>query len=52
MSTMKPFEPLTTVRIEDEEGLSFENDAALMAEVYGARIISYKYDEPIKNTFG
>ena len=48
----EPFEPWITVRIEDEEGLSFENDADLIAELYGARIISYEYDEPIENTFG
>ena len=48
----EPFEPWNTVRIEDEEGLSFENDADLIAEVYGARIIRYEYDEPVENTFG
>ena len=48
----EPFAPMITVRVEDEEGLSFENDADLIAEVYGARIISYEYDEPIENTFG
>ena len=48
----EPFEPWITVRIEDEEGLSFENDADLIAEVYGARIISYEYDDTIENSFG
>ena len=47
----EPFAPMITVRLEDEEGLSFENDADLIAEVYGARIISYEYDAPIENTF-
>ena len=48
----KAFEPWITVRIENEEGLSFENDADLIAEVYGARIISYECDDPIENSFG
>ena len=47
----EPFAPMITVRLEDEEGLSFENDADLIAETYGARIISYDYAEPIKNIF-
>ena len=46
----EPFSPLITVRVYDE-GLYFENDAQLIAETYGARIISYEYDEPIENTF-
>ena len=48
----EPFSPSITVRLEDEEGLSFENDANLIAEVYGAKIISYEYDKPIENSFG
>ena len=48
----EPFSPSITVRLEDEEGLSFENDADLIAKVYGAKIISYEYDEPIRNSFG
>lgn len=47
----EPFEPWITVRIEDDEGLFFENDANLIAENYGAKIIRYEYNEPIKNTF-
>ena len=43
---------MVTARTEDEEGISCENNADLIAEVYGARIISYEYDEPIENTFG
>ena len=27
------------------------NDQELIAEVYGAKIISYEYDPPIQNTF-
>ena len=48
----EPFAPMFTVRLEDSEGLRFENDAALIAQVYGARIVSYSYDEPIENSFG
>ena len=48
----EPFSPSITVRLEDEDGLSFENDADLIAEVYGAKIISYEYDQPIENAFG
>ena len=47
----EPFAPWISVRIVDE-GLSFENDAELIAEVYGARVISYECDEPITNSFG
>ena len=46
-----PFSPWMSIRLEDEEGLTFENDADIIAETYGARIISFEYDEPIKNTF-
>ena len=48
----EPFEPWISVRIEDNEGLSFENRADYIAEAYGAKIISYEYDAPIENTFG
>lgn len=47
-----PFEPSISVRLDNEEGLSFENDAELIYEVYGAKIISYEYDQPIENSFG
>lgn len=47
----EPFAPCITVKIEDDEGLCFENDVELIAETYGAKIISYEYDEPIKNTY-
>ena len=48
----EPFAPCITVRLEDNEGLSFENNDKLIAEVYGAKIISYEYDKPIENSFG
>ena len=47
----EPFSASITVRLEDEEGLRFENDADLIADVYGAKIISYEYDEPIQNLY-
>ena len=34
-----------------DEGLWFEFDADVIEEKYGAKIISYQYDKPIKNTF-
>ena len=47
----EPFSPWITVRLYSE-GLYFENDQDLIAETYGAKIISYEYDEPIQNSFG
>ena len=47
----EPFVPSMTVRLEDEEGLTFENNVDLIAEVYGASVISYEYDAPIENRF-
>ena len=46
-----PFAPYMTVRLEDDEGLAFENRVDYIYETYGARIINYEYDEPIENTF-
>ena len=46
----EPFVPCLSVRIIDE-GLSFESDPVIVEEVYGAKVISYEYDEPIENTF-
>ena len=46
----EPFLPYLSVRIIDE-GLSFESDVVILEETYGARIISYEYDDPIENTF-
>ena len=46
----EPFEPCLSVRLYDE-GLYFESDAELIAETYGARVISYEYDDPIENSF-
>ena len=42
---------LTVVFVKGEE-IAIQNDAAVIEELYGARIISYKYDAPIKNSFG
>ena len=44
--------PRLTVCLQNGEGMWFENDADYIAENYGARIISYEYDEPIENSFG
>ena len=46
----EPFSPWINVRLYDE-GLYFENDTKIVEEVYGAKIISYEYAEPIKNSF-
>ena len=46
----EPFVPCLSVRLINE-GLYFESDPEILAETYGARIISYEYDEPIVNTF-
>jgi hypothetical protein len=46
----EPFVPCLSVRLYNE-GLYFESDVDILAETYGARIISYEYDEPIENTF-
>ena len=34
------------------EGISFESDADVIEEKYGAKIVAYEYDDPIENTFG
>ena len=47
----EPFVPQMSVRIEDDNGLTFECNADLIAENYGARVISYECDDPIDNTF-
>ena len=43
--------PYISIRIENEEGLSFLNDPKDVEDYCGARIISYEYDEPIENSF-
>ena len=43
--------PWISVRVEDSEGLYFENNADYIAETYGARIVSYEYAAPIENSF-
>ena len=47
----EPFTPMLTVKLVGEVGLYFENDPDVIAETYGAKIISYEYDEPIENEF-
>ena len=47
----EPFAPWMYVRMQDEEGLWFENEPDYIAEHYGAKIIDYTYDAPIENTF-
>ena len=43
--------PTLMVIINNEEGMSVLHDVDEIKTEYGARIISYEYDEPIKNTF-
>jgi hypothetical protein len=50
MEEDEPFIPIMTVKLKNE-GISFEDDVDLIYEVYGARVISYEYDEPIVNSF-
>ena len=47
-------EPWLLVKLADAEdgGLSIIHDQQEIEEIYGARIVSYKYDAPIQNTFG
>ena len=42
---------MMSVKLSNEEGMRFENEADYIAETYGARVISYEYDEPIENSF-
>ena len=44
--------PMITVMIVDGEGMIIYNEADIIEERYGARIVSYEYAEPIENTFG
>ena len=50
MEEDEPFIPIMTVKLKNE-GIYFEDDVDLIYEVYGARVISYEYDEPIVNSF-
>ena len=43
--------PWISVTLKNGEGVRFLDDAATVYELYGVRIISYDYDEPIQNTF-
>ena len=36
----------------DDGEVGFLHDADVIAETYGVRIISYKYEKPVKNSFG
>ena len=36
---------------DDLDSASYETDQEILAEKYGVRIISYKYADPIENTF-
>ena len=47
----EPFTPMLTVKLVGEVGLYFESDSDIIAETYGAKIISYEYDESIENRF-
>ena len=47
----EPFIPWISVKVVNDEGLYFQNDVDIIAETYGAKIISYDCDEPIQNTF-
>ena len=44
-------EPMIIVTVSDDEGFYFQNDPDVVAATYGAKIISYEYDQPIKNSF-
>ena len=43
--------PDISVNVKSEEGIAIMNDPAEIEEYCGAKIISYEYEEPIKNTF-
>ena len=43
--------PYIGVSVRSGEGLGFETDPDIIAEEYGARIISYEYAVPIVNTY-
>lgn len=43
--------PYISVTFVDEEGMSVMSDADEVEEYCGARIVSYEYEEPIKNSF-
>ena len=46
-------EPCLTIRYPEDEngGVEIVTDARQIAENYGAKIISYDYDQPIENAF-
>ena len=47
-------EPWLTVShsFADGDGVEILNDAEIIEETYGVKIISYQYSDPIENTFG
>ena len=45
-------EPWLSVTLSDGEGMSIQNEKDVIEATYGAKIISYQYDEPIENSFG
>ena len=44
-------EPYLTVTHFDGDGMSIQNEADVIANMYGVKIISYEYDEPIENSY-
>ena len=44
--------PWLSVTHVDGEGMSIQNEAEIIEETYGAKIVSYEYDAPITNEFG
>ena len=44
--------PYLTVFFENGEEVVFENDAKVIEETYGIKIVSYQYEAPIENSFG
>lgn len=43
--------PCLSVRLVDDEGISFLYEPSEVEALCGAKIISYEYDEPIQNVF-
>ena len=51
---LTPPEPIVYIEYanEDDDMASSFGDEEMIAELYGIKIISYQYDDPIENTFG
>ena len=43
--------PWLSVTHMDGEGVSIQNEAEIIEETYGAKIVNYEYDAPITNEF-